>query len=483
MTVSLQRFFARLGLILSLGCIAWATTPVVSVTSPTNGSSVKSPVHYVASASSSACSKGIAAMRIYSAPGVNAYTVDSSTLDIAISLAPGTYNTVVQAWDNCGGVGKAPVTITVTGGRRLPPPRFLYSSDELGGKIYGYVIDPSSGSLAANGQGPVSAHSSPTRVAVDKGGFRLYVINVGSNDVSAYFIDRRNGHLSPVPGSPFPVGAQLNDVRVHPSGHFVYVTAEKNSVYVFAVQPDGSLKLVPGSPFPTQDDPWGLTITPDGKHAYVSDYTPGQIDAFSINQNDGTLTPVPGSPYTPQPVGQGGCTTGALDITTDAKGKFLIVPRACVSVINVYKIDPTTGTLTEVRGSPFPLPYPQLEVPAGVAVDPLDRFVYVADEFCDSGCSAETEIWKFSGSSGFMTYKSSSTGLCGQLPRTDPSGEFLYGIGNNSGGNDCSGSGPSPAIWGFTYGASSGLMVNVPGAPFLSPNSDFQYSDGLAVTP
>jgi hypothetical protein len=84
-----------------------------TVVSPTNGGVVTSRVHYVASAQAPACSSGIAAMRIYKAPNVAVYTVKGSSLDTYISLAPGSYNTVVQAWDNCGGVYKTPVGITV----------------------------------------------------------------------------------------------------------------------------------------------------------------------------------------------------------------------------------------------------------------------------------------------------------------------------------------------------------------------------------
>jgi polyvinyl alcohol dehydrogenase (cytochrome) len=96
-----------------LYAFALPAVPVVTVTSPANNSQVASPVDYVSSAASPTCAKGIAAIRIYTAPYVSAYTVDSSQLNTNISLSPGTYQTVVQAWDNCGGVGKTPVTITV----------------------------------------------------------------------------------------------------------------------------------------------------------------------------------------------------------------------------------------------------------------------------------------------------------------------------------------------------------------------------------
>src|SRR5436189_4245362 len=88
--------------------------PTVTVIAPKTGASAGSPVFYEAYATSAACTKGIAAMRIYTADHVSAYTVNGAHLETFITLAPGTYNTVVQAWDNCGGVAKTPITLSVT---------------------------------------------------------------------------------------------------------------------------------------------------------------------------------------------------------------------------------------------------------------------------------------------------------------------------------------------------------------------------------
>jgi len=88
----------------------------VTVTSPSNGAQVSSPVHFVATAQSPDCSKGVAAMGIYTAPYQLAYTVNGSKLDTYLTLSAGTYNTVVQEWDNCGWSASTPITITVTGG-------------------------------------------------------------------------------------------------------------------------------------------------------------------------------------------------------------------------------------------------------------------------------------------------------------------------------------------------------------------------------
>ena len=86
----------------------------VSVTAPVNNSNVANTVQYVAKATST-CAKGISAIGIYTAPNVLAYTVNGSSLNTLLTLNAGTYNTVVQAWDNCGGVQKMPITIFVKG--------------------------------------------------------------------------------------------------------------------------------------------------------------------------------------------------------------------------------------------------------------------------------------------------------------------------------------------------------------------------------
>jgi major membrane immunogen (membrane-anchored lipoprotein) len=87
----------------------------VIVSSPANGAAVQGPVPYRASATAPSCSKGVGSMGIYTAPGVLAYVVDGASLNTELNLNPGTYNTVVEEWDNCGGAATTPVTITVSG--------------------------------------------------------------------------------------------------------------------------------------------------------------------------------------------------------------------------------------------------------------------------------------------------------------------------------------------------------------------------------
>jgi hypothetical protein len=87
----------------------------VSVSSPTNGAKVTSPVHYVATATTKTCSKGVASMGIY----VNnqlVYVVGGASLNTNLNLSAGNYHTVVEEWDYCGGATYTPIDITVQGG-------------------------------------------------------------------------------------------------------------------------------------------------------------------------------------------------------------------------------------------------------------------------------------------------------------------------------------------------------------------------------
>jgi phospholipase C len=91
----------------------------VSVSSPANGATVTSPVHYVASATTSTCSKGVASMGIY----VNnklVYVVNKTTLNTQLSLATGSEHTVVEEWDHCGGASYTTINLTVKSASSAP---------------------------------------------------------------------------------------------------------------------------------------------------------------------------------------------------------------------------------------------------------------------------------------------------------------------------------------------------------------------------
>ena len=86
--------------------------PGVTVSSPTAGSTVTSPVHYVATAGTNTCSKGVASMGVY-VDNKLVYTVQGASLNTSIAMATGAEHTVVEEWDNCGGAAYTTVDLTV----------------------------------------------------------------------------------------------------------------------------------------------------------------------------------------------------------------------------------------------------------------------------------------------------------------------------------------------------------------------------------
>jgi hypothetical protein len=105
-------------LFLCLLMFATSAFATVSVSAPIN-TSTSSPVHFVATASTS-CASGVSSMGIYTAPYVLAYKVAGSSLNTYLTLAAGTYNTVIQEWDKCGGSSKTAKTVTVSGSSSGP---------------------------------------------------------------------------------------------------------------------------------------------------------------------------------------------------------------------------------------------------------------------------------------------------------------------------------------------------------------------------
>ncbi len=212
--------------------------------------------------------------------------------------------------------------------------------------------------------------------------------------------------------------------------------------------------------------------------SYPATSGPGQseVDAYAINSVNGSLTPLPGSPY----VGPNSpyCANGAWDIAIHPSGNFLILPNMCEGIV-VYKIDRTTGTLKLVTGSPFPVPYPPQPTVESIAMDPLGQYFWVSTQYCQSGCSVSTDTWSFNATTGVPTYLESGVNACGLLTRSDPSGKFLYVIGNTTANSGCAGTGLIPGIWGLSVNRSTGAVQNLSGSPWASPNSDWFLSDGL----
>jgi hypothetical protein len=121
-------------------------------------------------------------------------------------------------------------------------------------------------------------------------------------------------------------------------------------------------------------------VDPSGKFAYVANSDSSNVSAYTIDSTTGALTPVPGAPFA--------AGLNAFSVAVDPSGKFAYVANQCGNCpqgsVSAYTIDSTTGALTPVPGAPFAAG----TFPVSVAVDPSDKFAYVANECSSSSdCS------------------------------------------------------------------------------------------------
>jgi hypothetical protein len=90
----------------------------VTVTSPTAGSTVGSPVHFVASATSTSAITG---MRVY-VDNVSVFSTLTASIDTSIAMNTGSRYVVTQAWDSTGAVFTTSMTINVSTATGTPTP-------------------------------------------------------------------------------------------------------------------------------------------------------------------------------------------------------------------------------------------------------------------------------------------------------------------------------------------------------------------------
>jgi 6-phosphogluconolactonase len=109
----------------------------------------------------------------------------------------------------------------------------------------------------------LTGNNNPYTVAIDPLDRFVYVVNEGSNNVSAFALDATSGALSPLAGSPFATGINPSSLTIDPRGNFTVVTnAGSNTVSVYGIDAaSGALTPSSGSPFATGTSPSAIAIT------------------------------------------------------------------------------------------------------------------------------------------------------------------------------------------------------------------------------
>jgi 6-phosphogluconolactonase (cycloisomerase 2 family) len=253
---------------------------------------------------------------------------------------------------------------------------------------------------------------------------------------------------------------QLQQIIVHPSGHFFYAIDVNNNFVQYDVNSTtGAVTRDTNLPVPTTN---GLgvskaAIDPTGRFVYlVNAPTVTGISAslysFSIDQGTGALTSIGTNPMTANLV-------NPTDIEIDRTGAYAYVVDGGTSAANFtgstpgniyqYQIDPVAGTLT---------PLSTASVATGVApffaaIDPSNTYLYTAN-LVDVSLS----VYKI-GIGGLLSQVCTPTVISGAQEPFDltiePSGKYLY-VGDFNGGT----------LYGFVLGPNGTIGAGTPGSPY-----------------
>lgn len=277
---------------------------------------------------------------------------------------------------------------------------FVYVLNDVttGNNIYGFSVNEQTGELTPLAGFPVSTgfngggSTNLEMIAVDNLNKRLYAVNRGSNNISAYSINETTGALSPLSFSPIAGIANERSIKVHPTGSPLIVAGDAVASYV--VTPSSATPAA-GSPFAvgTGVGPGGSTLSRDGNYFYTGGNTGNFFAGFSIDVASGVLTTVAGSPFD-----TGGATP--YPTASDAAGRLFVVPSR-LATTRVYTT--SNGVPTVVTGSPFANGLPGIT--AEGEIHPNGNFFYLADRsnsrigvYRINGNGADTTLTAISGS-------------------------------------------------------------------------------------
>jgi YVTN family beta-propeller protein len=318
-------------------------------------------------------------------------------------------------------------------------PRFAYVANFDGVSLSSYTINASNGTLTALGT-PVATAGKPTSVTVDISGSYLYATNEVTDNVSVFSINSSSGTLTEIAGSPFsietnPTGPETGpqSIIIDPSRRFAYVANSTDTLSAYSINSStGALTLLSGSPFATGDNPSSVTVDPTGRFLYNTNINTDDVSVFTIDTGTGALTAV----------GAVAAEDAPNSIVADPSGRFVYVANVGTSAYNIsaYSIDPQTGALAEIPGSPFPAG----SAPFSITVDPLGEFVYVANQ-----SSQNVTPYTINQTTGALTAGTSVlTDVRPQSITVDPSGQYVY-VANNG----------SNSVSGYVIDSSTGALT------------------------
>ena len=352
------------------------------------------------------------------------------------------------------------------------PAKFLYANPEgLGGP---YALGIQSGGLLMQQTSGSAYNNDPMTMAIDPSGSYLFQTAEGYDGgtlggLFAYVIDRTTGSLSTASGSPYLTGQSLFADVVDNAGKSLYVQGA-SGVYGFSIQSGGVLTPISGSPFADAGTPSSagfpmpanlMAVDQTNRFLYVS--TSAGISAYTMDPSTGGLTAISGSPF-------GSKVSSPWTLAVTPNNSFLYQLQSTnTGVMYGYSIDSSSGALTEISGSPFSVgncgsSMTGIPGPANMTIASAGKFLY-------DNCG----IYSLDASTGAVAQV--STFGAGDWPVIDPTGDFLWAITDQQNCFQC-----DVGVTTYQVDPTSGNLTAVPNSCIVLTNTQVNDLDSLAIT-
>jgi hypothetical protein len=204
----------------------------------------------------------------------------------------------------------------------------------------------------------------------------------------------------------------------------------------------------------------------------VSFNGPGLVSALTMNHETGALAPIAGASTF-------AAANGAVQIVSDPRGRFVYVAHTAVyttvGTVAGYSVNPATGALTPVPGSPFASGM----ATSSLAIDSEGMFLYATNTNSD-----DISGWAIQ-ANGSLTPVPGSPYRIGDVTRpisvaTTPAGQccYIYVAHSNIGG--------VTQVSAYAYHQTTGALTPVAGSPYsfpaiYSPTSIYVNNSGETV--
>lgn len=269
----------------------------------------------------------------------------------------------VSAWTEDADGALAPLGDRPTGGDSpchltvIPDGSYLVTANYGDGSVAVHPLDPSgrpaelTDLLRHRGSGPDPERQSGPHihmVSADPGDGPLLAVDLGTDSVYRYDVDRDAGRL--VPSGPrvrLPSGTGPRHLARHPDGRRYYVVGELSpTVYVYERDDRGALHecgRVPASGRPGHVQPSEVTVHLDGRFLYLGNRG---VDTVSVFALDADL---------PRLVAEVDCG-GIWPRHFAFVGPHLYVANERSHTVGIFRVDEADGTLSEAGVADVPSP-------------------------------------------------------------------------------------------------------------------------------